>query len=131
MASLLDDEQRPTSLIGGGDVSPLLIQQPDPDRPTQGEAVVDTYNRINAYRQEQMRQAQDAGLWEGGEVWEGGHPTSKGLSDVGQQYVGGLLFGTTAPGLTAYHGSPHSFDAFDIGKIGTGEGAQAYGHGLY
>jgi hypothetical protein len=30
-----------------------------------------------------------------------------------------------------YHGSPHSFEAFDIGKIGTGEGAQAYGHGLY
>ncbi len=35
------------------------------------------------------------------------------------------------PGFTAYHGSPHSFDAFDASKIGTGEGAQAYGHGLY
>jgi len=34
-------------------------------------------------------------------------------------------------GITAYHGSPHSFDQFDIGKLGTGEGAQAYGHGLY
>ena len=33
--------------------------------------------------------------------------------------------------ITAYHGSPHSFDRFDISKIGTGEGAQAYGHGLY
>ncbi len=33
--------------------------------------------------------------------------------------------------ITAYHGSPHSFDKFDIGKIGTGEGAQSYGHGLY
>ena len=32
---------------------------------------------------------------------------------------------------TAYHGSPYDFDAFDTGKIGTGEGAQAYGHGLY
>ncbi|MCC7230147.1 MAG: hypothetical protein IT203_07115, partial [Fimbriimonadaceae bacterium] len=31
----------------------------------------------------------------------------------------------------AYHGSPHKFDKFDISKIGTGEGAQAYGHGLY
>src|SRR4029077_8360868 len=28
-------------------------------------------------------------------------------------------------------GSPHSFEKFDIGKIGTGEGAQSYGHGLY
>lgn len=33
--------------------------------------------------------------------------------------------------ITAYHGSPHSFDKFDMSKIGTGEGAQAYGHGLY
>lgn len=34
-------------------------------------------------------------------------------------------------GITAYHGSPHSFDKFSLEKIGTGEGAQAYGHGLY
>lgn len=34
-------------------------------------------------------------------------------------------------GMNAWHGSPHKFDAFDLSKIGTGEGAQAYGHGLY
>ena len=34
-------------------------------------------------------------------------------------------------GIIAYHGSPHTFDKFDMSKIGTGEGAQAYGHGLY
>lgn len=34
-------------------------------------------------------------------------------------------------GIVAYHGSPHDFDQFDLSKIGTGEGAQAYGHGLY
>jgi ADP-Ribosyltransferase in polyvalent proteins len=33
--------------------------------------------------------------------------------------------------ITAYHGSPHDFEQFDTSKIGTGEGAQAYGHGLY
>ena len=32
---------------------------------------------------------------------------------------------------TAYHGSPHKFDRFDLGAIGTGEGAQAHGWGLY
>jgi hypothetical protein len=32
---------------------------------------------------------------------------------------------------TVYHGSPHKFEKFDSSKIGTGEGAQAYGHGLY
>lgn len=34
-------------------------------------------------------------------------------------------------GIRAYHGSPHDFDRFDMSKIGTGEGAQAYGRGLY
>lgn len=36
-----------------------------------------------------------------------------------------------AKSIRAFHGSPHDFDRFDMGKIGTGEGAQAYGHGLY
>jgi len=34
-------------------------------------------------------------------------------------------------GIKAYHGSPHSFDRFSTEQIGTGEGAQAYGQGLY
>lgn len=33
--------------------------------------------------------------------------------------------------IDAYHGSRHQFDRFDVSKVGTGEGAQAYGHGLY
>ena len=33
--------------------------------------------------------------------------------------------------IKAYHGSPHKFDVFDSSKIGTGEGFQAFGHGLY
>ena len=33
--------------------------------------------------------------------------------------------------INVYHGSPHKFEAFDASKIGTGEGAQAYGHGIY
>ena len=33
--------------------------------------------------------------------------------------------------IRAFHGSPHDFDKFSMAKIGTGEGAQAYGHGLY
>lgn len=31
----------------------------------------------------------------------------------------------------AWHGSPHDFDKFDLGAIGTGEGNQAHGWGLY
>ncbi len=34
-------------------------------------------------------------------------------------------------GLTAFHGSPARFTKFDPSKVGTGEGAQVYGQGLY
>jgi hypothetical protein len=34
-------------------------------------------------------------------------------------------------GMTVYHGSPYKFNAFDPTKIGSGEGAQAYGYGHY
>ena len=32
---------------------------------------------------------------------------------------------------SAWHGSPHDFDTFDLGAMGTGEGNQAHGWGLY
>jgi hypothetical protein len=52
---------------------------------------------------------------------------------------GYLLKSGLAPQLTAYHGTPHKFapeegaplGKFKTEKIGTGEGAQAYGHGIY
>ena len=31
----------------------------------------------------------------------------------------------------AFHGSPHNFDQFSLDQIGTGEGVQAFGRGLY
>lgn len=34
-------------------------------------------------------------------------------------------------GMTTWHGSPHVFEKFDLSKMGTGEGAQAYGSGMY
>ena len=43
----------------------------------------------------------------------------------------GNKIGALPDAITTYHGSPHDFDEFDMSKIGTGEGAQAYGHGLY
>lgn len=47
--------------------------------------------------------------------------TAKDASSMGE----GELFSK------AYHGTPHDVDKFDTAKIGTGEGAQAYGYGLY
>lgn len=34
-------------------------------------------------------------------------------------------------GKIVFHGTPHDFDEFDTSKIGTGEGNQTFGHGLY
>ena len=50
---------------------------------------------------------------------------------INQGIDSALNFGPAMLGKIVYHGSPHKFDAFDMSKIGTGEGAQAYGHGLY
>jgi hypothetical protein len=53
-------------------------------------------------------------------------PMMGGVAGTGE---GGVAIG--AGPIRAYHGSPHDFDKFDLAKIGSGEGAQAYGHGLY
>jgi len=63
-------------------------------------------------------------------------PIAKTSATKEQQAMARALLaeqGTNAAmaGATVWHGSPHKFDKFDSGKIGTGEGAQAYGHGLY
>jgi len=56
------------------------------------------------------------------------------LSMAHDQVVRGKQESTVVKGLrymTAWHGSPHNFDKFDISKIGSGEGAQIFGWGLY
>ena len=56
-----------------------------------------------------------------------------GVGDAASKVVRSAADGAggASKGIRAYHGSPHDFDRFDMSKIGTGEGAQAYGHGLY
>jgi hypothetical protein len=36
-----------------------------------------------------------------------------------------------AKGIRAWHASPHDFTKFDMSKIGTGQGANSYGRGIY
>ncbi len=55
---------------------------------------------------------------------------ANGLLKMGENALAPSTLGSQR-GAIVYHGSPHAFDAFDMSKIGTGEGAQAYGHGLY
>lgn len=55
----------------------------------------------------------------------GGIATGKALTNP--TGVGG-----TDLALNVWHGTPHEIKGgFDISKVGTGEGAQAYGHGMY
>jgi len=104
----------------------LLRQMPLAPRPSYADAADQTWAAIQAKLEEQQRISQERGLWTGGSIWEGGHPTVKGVADAAQQVAGNF-----EGGIKAFHGSPHSFERFDPSKIGTGEGAQAYGHGLY
>ncbi len=46
------------------------------------------------------------------------------------QLLGDLSQGSIRP-MDVWHGSPYKFGEFDASKIGTGEGAQAYGYGHY
>jgi hypothetical protein len=55
---------------------------------------------------------------------------AKGLLQMGENAAAPRTLNQQT-GAIVYHGSPHKFDKFDSSKIGTGEGAQAYGHGLY
>ena len=75
-----------------------------------------------------------------GRALSGSDPTFNApeeAANVAMNVMGGSAGGIVKPapagqlGMTAYHGSPHTFDKFSLDKIGTGEGAQAYGHGLY
>lgn len=52
------------------------------------------------------------------------------LAKVAESMMNGPL-GMAPAGITLWHGSPHRFEKFDSSKIGTGEGNQAYGQGLY
>ena len=84
------------------------------------------FGRVMDWVLRQQQISQERGLWTGGQVWQGGRPTVKGVADAAQQYAGNF-----EGGIKAYHGSPHSFERFDTSKIGTGVGAQPYGRGLY
>mgnify|MGYP002624649948 CR=1 FL=1 len=56
----------------------------------------------------------------------GGSPAS---AQIGDDL--GRFWADETGAIRVWHGSPHDFDKFSMDRIGTGEGAQAYGHGLY
>jgi hypothetical protein len=90
-------------------------------------------NAANAAADEQgtARQALDAGqpVEVNGALPIDGTAVDEIQSSVRESFVKGQE--PIIETITAYHGSPHQFDTFSSDKIGTGEGAQAFGHGLY
>jgi hypothetical protein len=126
---------QPNSPVGqpNGLGPPMLnyAAPPNPAAPTVGQGVAQTAADVAQALpswpsvEEQRRMLQPLPGWQGTAV------------DAAKQWAEGVMMGTTAPGdvpppgIVAYHGSPHSFDQFDTSKIGTGEGNQAFGHGLY
>ena len=120
----------------GGTVDPVVLpQDPNPlaDNP---------FSHYVAQKLYGLGQNAASALSVPGEVWKGNlDPTSDegmdraiGLAQMITEAPrgGGAGPGTVlGSGIRAYHGSPYDFDRFDMSKIGTGEGAQSYGHGIY
>jgi hypothetical protein len=98
----------------------LLRQTPLAPRPSYASAADQAWAAIQAKLDEQQRISQERGLWTGGQVWEGGHPTTKGAVDATRQVGDALLMGTTTPGLRAFHGSLEDFSTLDRSKVGSG-----------
>ena len=74
---------------------------------------------IRAYRVQNPRAKADAAMAEMAEMAEMDEDEYQGLTAVIEDE------------MVAWHGTPHTVDKFSSSKIGTGEGAQAYGYGLY
>lgn len=86
--------------------------------PLVGKDAAETYGKLNSAQARAFEAAYGvdaAGLM---------RRRSVGLEDPGT--TAGTSFDQTA-----YHGTPHRFDDFSLDAIGTGEGAQAHGWGLY
>jgi len=103
----------------GAGIADLTGNAPDPSRP--GQMLPSFYENIS-----------------GGNYLDAGLQALGGAGDavqmMGAAFPPALAVGAAmkAPrGIRAFHGSPHHFDKFSLDKIGTGEGAQMYGRGLY
>lgn len=119
-----------------GDIESLIRMLPGLDETTILPTSEDVLKRIPFGTNTPVGQfASGLGALAGGSAPTG--PLVRGVKAVPQAVRQGAL-NLAAPrtlnpqaGAIVFHGSPHRFDKFSSKKIGTGEGAQAYGHGLY
>jgi len=67
-----------------------------------------------------------------GKALRSGSKATKAVDDVKQGDIAKVVPPTDkSDGIFAFHGSAADFDEFKLSKIGTGEGNQAFGYGLY
>jgi hypothetical protein len=82
-------------------------------------------DRARVYNQEMNLAAQGFGA-----PARGQQPTPEQLA-AQQSTMDTMASAYNPAGMIVFHGSPHVFQRFDMSKLGTGEGNQAYGRGLY
>jgi hypothetical protein len=83
----------------------------DQSQVSQGSALANLYQQVSDEIARQQQISADRGLW------ADGGPTAAGVVDAAQQYGSGLLMGSTAPGIRAFHGSPADFERFDANYL--------------
>jgi hypothetical protein len=115
MPSLLDlDLDNPSTTLGllgdsnappGGGLGLLdvgdapRIAPPDDRTVSPGDALAQSSQLLRDYLARQQAESERGGYWTGGQPWEGGHPTGKGLLDAAQQTGNALLAGSITPGV--------------------------------
>lgn len=133
LGGLLAPQQRPSmvGLLGGqrpqGTLASTIAGYTPPQMQAMSNQQVMDYARTVAQTAQQNLQNQMSDLDKALVMGQQGIQVGdrEALARLMEQ-VPGLM------GATAYHGTPHTIRGkFDISKVGTGEGAQAYGHGMY
>lgn len=133
LGGLLAPPQRPSmvGLLGGqrpqGTLASTIAGYTPPQMQAMSNQQVMDYARTVAQTAQQNLQNQMSDLDKALVMGQGGIQVGdrQALARLMEQ-VPGLM------GATAYHGTPHTIRGkFDISKVGTGEGAQSYGHGMY
>jgi hypothetical protein len=100
----------------------------------------DMSQAYNAYQRGEYLPAFGQGAWGAAQAASLAYPALKaggaalrGAAPLAREAAGAIpaLMRDETGAIRAWHASPYDFEKFDLGKVGTGQGAQSYGHGIY
>lgn len=123
-----------TAILGSEDPAPQPVEQFDDAKVTTAvdEALVAGEQRFSEINGEDLAPEEGAAGSAGAAQAAAGAPAAGTKTAVPRpDPVRGDAVQAIIEQQAAYHGTPHRFDKFSSSAIGTGEGAQAFGHGLY